>query len=36
MLRWLCGEIKKDKLRNKRIRELLEVTSMDGKLRGLV
>ena len=33
MLRWMCGKIKRDKIRNKRIHKMIEVVPIEEKIR---
>ena len=33
ILRWLCGKTRRDKVRNERIRKMIEVAPIDEKMR---
>ena len=33
MLRWMCGKIRRDMVRNERIRKIIEVVPMEEKMR---
>ena len=33
MLRWMCSKIRRDKVRNERIRKMIEVAPIEEKMR---